>query len=288
MEKQRSLFEEHWSEVLLSAILLIATTVAWIKGGVKADTAEIIDVVTATLAIYVAILKGHFKRTADSLASRRNALDSRTAEISSILAELSGSNHDYAVPIVDSALDRLRLIPQGIVRLDRSAYYNELSSSLRMTKKGCHVSAVSSMSIDRWERDPRQIHYFEENLRAVKRGVAIHRVFIIDRSQMNGSYSDKVREIIQEQQAAKITVYVVWRENIRHDPELYDDFVLFNDSGIVYTDEPEKMDPTRVLGGCLVSNPKKVLKYKGVFQSLTETYCIDQSSLVGLLKPVGA
>lgn len=71
MEKPRSVIEQHWPEGLLSVILLGATTVAWMSHRITADAAVVIDVITATLAIYVVILKGYFARRQSRLLRDR-------------------------------------------------------------------------------------------------------------------------------------------------------------------------------------------------------------------------
>jgi len=284
MIKPKSLVGEHWAESALAFVLIVGTSVAWANQRITADAAVVIDVITATLAIYVAILKAYFAGTVDELASHQENRDSRTGEISAILQELNGPSFDYATQIIDSALKDIRSIPKGELRLQASDYYRELSSTLRRLRKGCHVSAVSSLVIDRWEKDPRQKNYFHENEAAVKRGVSIHRVFIIGASQINNEHAPLVKQVLMQHINAKIPVSVVWRESIMHDPELYDDFVMFNEEKLVFTDELEKMDPTRVLAGYKIWNSGKVQNYRDVFKSLTETYCIDKSSFDALIR----
>lgn len=287
MEKPRSVIEQHWPEGLLSVILLGATTVAWMSHRITADAAVVIDVITATLAIYVVILKGYFAREAESLAARQTFLDSRTGEISSILAELGSVDFDYAIPIVDSALERLRLIRHGDLQLDPTSYYNDISDALKSAKPHSRIFAVSSMpTIDRWTTAPRQINYFKENVETRSRGVQIHRVFIIQPEETNPAYLDKVRAAILEQKAAKITVYCVWFPDVQHDPSLYEDFVCFDEVGIAYTVEMDKRDPTKVLFGHRFSNKQKLQKFRSVFQSLTERYCIDPTTLNEFLTSV--
>jgi hypothetical protein len=283
LPRQRSsIVEAHWPEVALSVVLLVATTLAWSRGRISADAVEIIDVITAALAIYIIALKHHIARTLESVTDHQGMVESRTNEISSILETLGGPNLDYAFEVVDGALDKLRPVPQGVMRLEPSTYYRRLADMLRSTKRGCHVSAVSSVSIDRWEKDPRQINYLQENLEAVKRGVEIRRVFLIDRPGESGAYSEHVRQIISRQREAKIKCYIVWRDSIRHSPELYEDFVLFDEAKIVFRDEHEKVDPTRVSVGFMITNEQRVQQYRDVFRSLSETYCADQKTVDAL------
>ena len=286
MDSQRSLFQVHWAEVLLSIILLVGTGIAWANGRIPGSAAEIIDVITATLAISVAILKDHFSRETEALRYHNQLLGCRTAEVSSILEGLSGPELDHAMQIVDSSLDSLRLIPQGTLRLDPSRYYSALSRRLNDLKKGAHVFAVSSMPIERWESDPRQLHYFQENVAASRRGVSINRVFIIDRHNLTDAHVNRARHIVLQQRAERIAVFVVWRDTIRHDPELFDDFVLFEEDNIVFTDEHEKVDPTRVAAGYQVTNSKRVEGYRNAVKSLIGTYSVDEASLEEFLKSV--
>lgn len=283
MDKEKSLFQGHWAETLVSIVVFFGTGIAQAMGGIPASTTIIINVITLTLSISVAIVKDHFSSETEALRYRNHLIGCKTAEVSSILEGLGGTDLEHALEIVDSSLDSLRLIPQGIVRLDPSKYYSALSRRLHDMKKGAHVFAVSSMPIERWDSDPRQLHYLQENFAASDRGVFINRVFIIDRHNAEETYASRARHIVAQQRTEDIEVFVVWRDTIRHDPTLFDDFVLFEEANIVFTDEHEKVDPTRVAAGYQVTNPKKVDSYRTSVKSLIETYSIDQTSLDNFL-----
>jgi hypothetical protein len=279
MEKPRTMAEQHWPEIALSLILLVATGYAWSHREISAETAEIIDVITASIAIYVGILKGYFHRSAEAIADRRTMTGSKAEKISAILETLSGAELGYAIEVVDSALSQLNLIPEGTLQLDAAAYWRSLSDMLKGLKKGCHILAVSSMAVERWDEDPSQRNYLELNLSAARRGVHIRRVFLIEKTKMHGGHRERVRDIIRAQTHPNITCQVVWRESLSFDCE---DFVLFDEPNIAFIDEPVDGDPTRVKKGYKITNPQRLLNYRRVFQSLTETYC-DRKVLDELL-----
>lgn len=284
MDLPESLPERHRAEVLLSLISVAATTVALIDARITRDTAVIIDVFTALLALSVAILKGYFAKVAHSLSARQHRAELRTGQIASILESLGDKEFDHASVIVDSALENLTLIPKGVFRLDPSAYFRELINTMITEQKGTHVLAVSSMSVSRWTDDPREEHYLRENLAAIQRGVGVHRIFLLDKSKMKGADGDEIRRIIIQQRDGGVLVEIAWYQDIMHDRELHDDFVLFDDSDVVFVDEYDRIDPTRVLKGSKICNRQELDKYRRAFQALLRTYCLDRASVDVLLR----
>ena len=177
MEGRESLVERHRAEVLLWLVTIAATTALVIDNKISKDTAVIVDALTATLALSVAILKGYFAKTAQALSARERRLEGRIGQVASILASLGDpSGFEYATLIVDSAIERLTLIPKGIFRLDPGGYFGADQCDDSAKKPGAHVLAVNSMSIARWADDPRERHYLLENLAAAKRDVNIDRI----------------------------------------------------------------------------------------------------------------
>ena len=70
---------------------------------------------------------------------------------------------------------------------------------------------------------------------------------------MNGVDGDQMKRAIIQQRDGGISVEIVWYQDILHDRELHDDFVLFDDSNVVSLDEYDRIDPTRVLRGEKIS-----------------------------------
>jgi len=276
--------QRHRAEILLSVISIAATTAAVLDAKLSKDTAVIIDVLTAVLAASVAIIKEYFAGVAQTLLVRQHRTEVRTGQIASILESLRGRDFDHASVILDSAIERLTLIPKGILRLDPSIYFTELIETMNKETKGAHVLAVNSISLSRWNDDPREKHYFQANLDAIRRGVNVHRIFLLDKSKMKGPEADQLKRIIVQQRDAEILVEIVWYEDILHDRELHDDFVLFDESNVVFVDEYDRIDPTRVLRGDRICNPEELSKYRRVFQSLLQTYCLDRASVDNWLR----
>jgi hypothetical protein len=286
MEGRESLADRHRAEALLSLVSIAATTALAIDNRISKDTAIIVDAVTATLALSVAILKEYFARIAQSLSARERRLESRTGQIASILESLGDPDprFRYATVIVDSAIERLTLIPKGIFRLDPTDYFRELINVMICERSGAHVLAVNSMSIARFTDDPREGHYLQANIAAVKRGVSIHRIFLLDGSKMTGPEGDQVKGAIIQQREGGISVEIAWYQDIMHDRELHDDFVLFDDSNVLFLDEYDRIDPTRVLRGEKISNPQYLDRYRKVFHTLIHTYCLDRAAVDSLLQ----
>lgn len=280
MNVRGSLFRRHRPEALLSLTIIGCTLLIFYHGNIDDKFMLTIDILVACLGFSVAILKENYSEVAETLAERYRDIESKASRIATTLERLDGRDFEHASVIVDQALERLQSIPFGIIRLSENAYFTELFKSIESARVGSKVLAVSSMSISRWKEDQRQRHYLRLNLQAAERGVDIHRVFIVAKSEMESPISDKIRQIILEQRTAKINVDIVWREDISFNQELHDDFVLFDGAGTqcVFKDFPDSLFPERVQEGELISERKAIQKYVGTFDAL-RTFCIDAKTL---------
>src|ERR1700733_3196945 len=212
------------------AILLVGSTVLMeMRGTITEQTTWIIGIVTATIGITTVILKMHFSDTAASLAERCWHVESKVGHIGAILEGLSGKDFDHANSIVDEALQRLQKIPNGTIPLDETTYFFELMEALRTAQKGCQVLAVNSIDIARWEEDPRQKNWLRANADAIKRGITVHRIFLVENAELQNPNST-IRSTLLEHVACDVHVSVVRRADVHLGPDLHDDFVIFENN----------------------------------------------------------
>lgn len=262
-------------EVILSIVLIASTIFMEMRGTIAEQTTWIIGVMTATIGISTVILKIYFSDTAGKLAKRYWHVDSKVGNIGAIMEALSGKDFDHANLIVDEALQKLQKIPKGSIPLDETAYFLELLEALRSAPNGCHVLAVNSINIARWEQDPRQKNWLRANADAIKRGVSIHRVFLIENAELLGDAS-ALRSTLLEHVSCGVHVSVVRKGDIHLGHDLHDDFVMFGNSRpLLFIDESDPHDPTRVLCGEMVTNQDRINKHKRAFETLLAS-ALDQ------------
>lgn len=287
----KSWFTRYWAELLIPVVLIVATAILVVDNKISKDCAVIIDVITAALSMSVVLLKGHLDSVGSDLArmaKRYHDAGLREEQITAILASLSGKEAEHAVQIFDTALDRIKQITQGKLVLDANAYFIDLVDTMHSIEKNSKVLAVNSISMLRWTEDPRQRKYFQANIEASRKGVQIHRIFVVDKSEMISDAGERIRQAIIDQKNNGIRVDIVWSTSISQYPELHDDFTLFDGPGKLFKDEHDPLDPTRVHKATKIWDAQQVEKHRRIFQAL-HGWSIDQVEIDGfLLKAVGA
>src|SRR5258708_9394441 len=207
MHFRESFVERQRDEVVVALLMISALWLLQKDGKISKDTEFIIGVLTATLGVSVAILKAYFLKIGRELSQRHRHIESKTGAIATILEGLGHSDFEFkrAKHIVDSAVERISLIPRGKLALDASAYFDEVLQATRSTMKGCEICAVNSINILRWIQDPHQDTYLRLNFAAVERGVHIHRIFVLDKPDTMAQQS-AIRQTIRLQKEHKIMV----------------------------------------------------------------------------------
>lgn len=108
-----------------------------------------------------------------------------------------------------------------------------LISQTKSTKSSMKATSIVTIN-ENWWHSQAGTEYWEENLRALKRGVQITRIYILD-----GQCSRRMTELMSVQAEAGIRVYAIDRDLIP--AELYIDVVIFDERG-VYEIEPSTDD----------------------------------------------
>jgi hypothetical protein len=278
-----SLVEKHIAETILSVGLIIITIIMKLLKSIDDQTAWIITILTATMGLSIALTKDYFWKVAEVLVERRRVTESKSGTIGAILEALGGKGFKHANSIVDKALEKLKKIPAGRIPLEVGEYFEELFDSIQSVPANCTVLAVNSINMSRWVDDPRQRKYERANFDAIKRGIKVRRVFLLEKKEMESQKRAAICSTIAEQKSNGVQIDVVWLDDIRQYHELHDDFVLFDHAEqALFLDVYDPHDTSRVLSGELITDQKTIGEYQRKFERLLK-WALEDHLLAELL-----
>ena len=139
--------------------------------------------------------------------------------------------------ILKDCKTKLRDLDRGHMDLESEEVFDKAIMRMRDVKKSVHTThlAITPDLVYEWRKEKNK-KYYEANKEAVKRGVEIHRIFILDKKNIideNNNIIDKEMIKILEKQSKDIKVYILEKEEI---PEkmlkdiLVEDFAIFDTS----------------------------------------------------------
>jgi hypothetical protein len=249
------------------ALLLVAALLT--RLGVSQDVAWFAGVMGVLLPLTTANIKLHVSRISAELL--RSVFDGsgRAASIASKVAHLSGPHAIFAQKVLRQACAQIESIERGVVPLGEAEYFDLIIGEIQKMKCGATVFGVSAFEETRWTNDPREVLYFEENVRAVQRGVCIKRIFIVDRALLEREGDEMRRMVIKSHADAGIEIKVVMRQSLLGKSELMMDWTVFD--GIerrLYADYQDPADPTRVARGELYLDASDHTEFERRFRLL--------------------
>jgi len=153
------------------------------------------------------------------------------------------------IPFLQTAVSSRR----GEIPLNTSQYYQRILHEIALTKEGCEVFAVSTISSDLWSSDTNQLNYAKRNLQAVERGVKICRLFIVPEGK-SAEFTDTIRKQLDSGVEIKVADTRLVAET-----NALKDLVIFRspDSIRAFVCSPAIDNPRRILSGCLIVDPDK-------------------------------
>ncbi|MBC8274585.1 MAG: hypothetical protein H8E40_06430 [Chloroflexi bacterium] len=197
------------------------------------------------------------------------------AEIGDILRLYVMVNEEELRPlredVIASTISRLRKLAHDKVSeaIEGSEYYMWLIDTMRKSRKGVHVYAVSVMLESTWVGVPSEKTLLEANVEAAKRGVSVERVFISSRNRLRDRRNREA--ILRHIEHARygLTAYVVWYEDIEaRDPELLrkvgQGFILFGDRVMLV----DTCVPPEGASGYVSMDPHDLKSYRSMFEQL--------------------
>lgn len=144
----------------------------------------------------------------------------------------------------------IRECKYGLEQLTKGTFTGGISdvigqAIIRMTKAKTRVQATHLVAnlelLHAWDHVPGYVNYYEANLAAIKRGVEIERIFIIDKDLMSDPSTGKLTDekglkILKQQSRDGIDVTVTWKHDLPN-ADLLEDFIIFDSSVITIARE---------------------------------------------------
>jgi hypothetical protein len=148
----------------------------------------------------------------------------------------------------------------------------------RKIRKAHHIKvshvAITPDEVHGWQIEPTANNYYQSNLRLLKEGKVVERVFVLRRrsfiDKTTGEFDSLTKKIIEGQEHDGVNVYVVWEESIA-DRNLWEDFVII-DNELIYINEPTG---TVFAGGwktLIKKNKEDVELYQKKYNALVSNY----------------
>lgn len=172
----------------------------------------------------------------------------------------------FGYSIVNDAKKALKELNEGIVTLGAGHTFTAQINRMKSMNRGDTVFAVHPAphkAIDylyAWQSSIPLQNYFEENCKAIKRGVKIQRVFILEKTDWN----KKATGIFQQHDHAGIEVYITWYDDIKGLDVQELDFIVFPDAVI----ENHSADDTARYQIIIHKDPHEIRKRLDLFETL--------------------
>ncbi len=269
---------EYWLEIVLGLAGIVTGLV--ISRIATTDTAIIIGILMPVIAIAVAMIRMSIVRTLSHVQSKVLNVAATSREIVEKMADMDGIEFQHAKRQLDAFLKRLRDIHSGKIFLTMAEYFNVSLAGIGEHEGGDTIYAVNSKSGLRWKSDPQQQIYKDANFAAARRGVVIHRVFIINKQEGNSESLDELCEIIKEHFGKdNIHVYIVTHE-------LLEGLGIIHECDLVYLEKPfrqiledytDSKDPVRGSHAYILTKADEIDNKLKYFHELTRLKVGKQS-----------
>lgn len=226
-----------------------------VAGGVASTALAVIPVVITSAPAILGLIVGLLGVSITLLIEliirmeRQNHLTSRAQQLVDVFnkaptiaddvehaVETAGAVLRGGLPLYSEAVEQASAeFRQKLEELSRGDYHVKitsvalLTSQARTTKASIKATSIVTMN-ENWWISPAGAEYWEENVRALERGVRISRVYIFE-----GARSAQMTDLMAQQAKAGVSVYHIDKSVL--DSELHIDVVIFDDRG-VYEIEP--------------------------------------------------
>jgi hypothetical protein len=145
-----------------------------------------------------------------------------------------------ALDVISECETRLKEIATGTLRLHAQEIYQIIAEKMTASKSNVQATHLVSDSsfISIWNKNEGLKNYLDANIKAIKSGVEVERVFLLRKTQTLDPKTNKINEniwnVLKEQCDAQIKVSVTWVEDV-NDTSLIEDFVIFDETEVVIT-----------------------------------------------------
>jgi hypothetical protein len=206
------------------------------------ETAYIIFGIGILLSLATYLLREDLEKTRHELTDQYH----QAHELTFALAQISDPEcQNRAQDLLAGNKRTISLLQQGYIPLDESEFYLEGAKCSDMAQK--RIKAVDPITTG-WLTRGALVNFYQSNLRALDRGVAITRIFVMARDEMN---DPDIQKVLMTQHGDDIDIRIALRDdlpatagnligrdtNCSYDFALYDDQVateVFTQAGIYF------------------------------------------------------
>lgn len=208
----------------------------------KPDAAYSIFGIGILLSLATYLLREDLDKTRHELTDRYH----QAHELTFALAQISDPEcQARAQELLSGNMRTVSMLQQGFIPLDENEFYLEGAKCSDMARQ--RIKAVDPITTG-WLSRGALVNFYQSNLRALDRGVAITRIFVMNREELN---DPDVQKILMAQHGDDIEVRIAFRDelpttagnlsgrdtNSSYDFAIYDDQVateVFPQSGIYF------------------------------------------------------
>lgn len=222
------------------------------------QAAYIIFGVGILLSLVTWLLREDIEQTRHALTNQYH----QAHEITFALAQICDAEcQAKAQEMMASVKRTITLLQQGYIPMDETEYYLEGAKSCDQATRS--IKAVDPLTPG-WHSRGALLNYYQANLRARERGVAITRIFVLDRSSLE---EPEVQRLLASQYSDGIDVRIAFRDELPtandvsgRDTNSSCDFGIYDDqvAAEVFV-QPGKFH------GRKTSQPAEVTKYQRLF-----------------------
>ncbi len=153
---------------------------------------------------------------------------------------------------------------------------------MRNISKNSKVIAINTIDSLRWIKDSNQTKYFDENIKAAKRGVKIHRIFLVEKESLKDI--ERINNIKQHMQEKNINIDIIIIEELRGFKSELEDIVIFDcpQERRLYIDYPDSSNRTNILYANLFICPEQIKIRYDIYKKLLN-YTLPNKTLNKLL-----
>jgi len=286
---KKEILDNHALEIGFAVVAIILSVILYkFTSIIKGEVALVIGICATIVSIGIAIIKNHSSKVGNRLIDE---FESRIGKYNDIFLHLSGLEGvalTHARKHIDDTAAKLKDIKEGKILLDQETYYDEIIECMRKAKTKSTIYAVNLIDSLRWSNDANQRRYLDENIKAAKRGVNIHRIFVIEKSNLSkDGGEERIENIKVHKDTENITLDIVWSEELTGFKSEIDDLVIFeNPERRLYIDYPDPSNRTNVSHAFLYYFEDAVDNKFKIFNKL-KNYVIQEEEMLNLLYNTG-
>jgi hypothetical protein len=258
-------------EIIIGTFGLLVT-ILLPKIGLSQDIVCLIGILVVIFPLSMVSLKIFLNKIIKKAIRDASATTGKTYLLAYKISNMSEPKISFARDILNITIEKIDKVEKGIIPLSEADYFDRIIEEAKNLKKNNVVCAVNSFDERRFEHDPRERIYFEENIKAIReRGAIIKRIFIYDDRQISTNEGLEKLKAIKKNEDNGINIFIVYKSLMLGKNDFLLDWVMFDCTGTrLYVDYQDAVDETRVSHAELRINESDILKFKRTFKILEE------------------